>query len=63
MVADSLLSCIIIQFEVAQGLENIVSGNYEDTKVVIDYRALPIILELLKSKNDNVREQVQHILQ
>ena len=63
MVADSLLSCIIMQFEAARALTNMVSGNSEHTKVVIDCGALPLFLELHKSHNDNVREQVQHILQ
>ena len=47
-----------MHFEVALALTNIVSGTSKNTKVVIDYGALPIFLELLTSGNANVREQV-----
>ena len=47
-----------MQFEADLALTNIVSGTSENTKVVIDYGALLIFVELLTSGNDNVREQV-----
>ena len=46
-----------MQFEVALALTNIFSGTSKNTKVVIDYGALLIFVELLTSGNDNVREQ------
>ena len=50
-----------MQFEAALPLTNIVLGTSKNTKVVIDYGALPIFVELLTSGNDNVREQVARL--
>ena len=50
-----------MQFEAALDLTNIVLGTSENTKVVIDYGALPIFVELLTSGNYNVREQVARL--
>ena len=50
-----------MQFEAALALTNIISGTSENKKVVIDYGALLIFVELLTSGNDNVREQVARL--
>ena len=41
-------------------MTNIASGTSEHTKVVIEYDALPLFVELLTSENDSILEQVQY---
>ncbi len=43
--------------EIVWSLTNIASGSSEQTLEVVNNGAVPVVVELLKSSNDNVREQ------
>lgn len=46
-----------LQLEAAWALTNITSGTAEQTRLVIEHGALPILLRLIESVNDNVSQQ------
>jgi hypothetical protein len=46
-----------MQFEACWCITNIASGSADNTKVVLDKGAIPILVELMRSNNFEVQEQ------